>query len=61
MACHAASLLSELTIEEVLFCEKDSLGRTTVFGLAEIERVWRDENSSGKLMSGDYGAISIVG
>ena len=61
MTCHAASLLSELTKEEILFFEKDSLGRTNVFRLVDIEGVRRDENFFGKYMSGEYGAVPILG
>jgi AAA15 family ATPase/GTPase len=61
MTCHSASLLSELTKEEVLFCEKDRIGQTSVFKLAEIEGVRRSENFYGKYMSGEYGAVPQVG
>ncbi len=59
--CHSASLLSELTKEEVLFCEKTPKGNTAVFRLADIERVRRDENFYGKYMGGEYGAVPVVG
>jgi len=59
--CHSASLLSELTKEEVLFCEKDSQGQTTIYKLADIERVRRDENFSGKYIGGEYGAVPVLG
>ncbi|WP_171181846.1 ATP/GTP-binding protein [Ruegeria sp. HKCCD8929] len=61
MTCHSASLLSELTKEEVLFCEKDQTGNTTVFKLSEIEGVRRTENFYGKYMSGEYGAVPVIG
>ncbi|WP_298938460.1 ATP-binding protein [uncultured Ruegeria sp.] len=61
MTCHSASLLSELTKEEVLFCEKDRAGNTTVFKLAEIDGVRRTENFYGKYMSGEYGAVPVIG
>ncbi|MCY4459894.1 MAG: AAA family ATPase [Albidovulum sp.] len=61
MACHAATLLTESTKEEVLFCEKDSQGRTKVFGLADIEGVRHGENFLGKYLSGEYGAAPILG
>lgn len=59
--CHSASLLSELTKEEVLFCEKDAEGNTTVFSLADVERVRRNENFFGKYMGGEYGAVPVLG
>lgn len=59
--CHSASLLTELTKEEVFFCEKDTEGNTTVFSLADVERVRRNENFYGKYMGGEYGAVPLVG
>lgn len=59
--CHSASLLTELTKEEVFFCEKDSEGNTTVFSLADVERVRRNENFYGKYMGGEYGAVPVLG
>ena len=61
MTCHSASLLSKLTMEEALFCEKDQAGNTTVFKLSEIEGVCRNENFYGKYMSGEYGAVPVIG
>jgi AAA15 family ATPase/GTPase len=59
--CHSASLLSDLTKEEVLFCEKDSRGYTSVFKLADVERVRRNENFFGKYLGGEYGAVPVLG
>lgn len=59
--CHSASLLTELTKEEVFFCEKDAEGNTTVFNLADVERVRRTENFYGKYMGGEYGAVPVLG
>lgn len=59
--CHSASLLSELTKEEVLFCEKDATGNTSVFKLADVERVRRNENFYGKYLGGEYGAVPVLG
>ena len=61
MTCHSASLLSKLTKEEVLFCEKDQAGNTTVFKLSKIEGVCRNENFFGKYMSGEYGDVPVIG
>jgi predicted ATPase len=59
--CHSASLLSELTKEEVLFCEKNSQGQTSIYKLADIERVRRGENFFGKYIGGEYGAVPVLG
>lgn len=59
--CHSASLLSDLTKEEVLFCEKDSIGQTSIFKLADIDRVRRNENFFGKYLGGEYGAVPVLG
>ena len=59
--CHSASLLLELTKEEVLFCDKDAHGRTAVYGLTDIEGVRRSENFFGNYIGGQYGAVPRVG
>ena len=59
--CHSASLLSELTKEEVLFCEKDYRGYTSIYKLADVDRVRRDENFFGKYIGGEYGAVPVLG
>ena len=61
ITCHSPSLMSELTKEGILFCEKDALGRSTVYRLADIEGVRRNENFYGKYMSGEYGAVPSLG
>jgi uncharacterized protein len=61
MSCHAASLLEELQKEEVFFCEKDSRGRTSVYGLQDIQNVRRADNRYRKYLSGVYGAVPRLG
>jgi uncharacterized protein len=61
MSCHAASLLEELQKEEVFFCEKDSQGRTSVYGLQDIQNVRRTDNRYRKYLSGVYGAVPRLG
>lgn len=61
ISCHAATLLEELTKEEVFFCEKDSRGRTSVFALQDIQNVRRTDNRYRKYLSGVYGAIPHIG
>lgn len=61
MSCQAASLLEELTKEEIFFCEKDRQGRTRVYGLNDIQSVRRTDNYYKKYMSGVYGALPQVG
>jgi uncharacterized protein len=62
-SCHAASLLDDLTKEEVVLCEKDHQGRTDIFSLTEIPdgtSVRRDENLYKKYLSGAYGAVPRI-
>lgn len=59
--CHSVSLLAELTKEEVLFCEKDSKSQTSVYKLADIDGVRRNENFFGKYLGGEYGAVPVFG
>ena len=61
MTCHAASLLEELQKEEVFFCEKDSRGRTSIYGLQDIQNVRRSDNRYRKYLSGVYGAVPRLG
>jgi predicted ATPase len=61
MSCHAAPLLEELQKEEVFFCEKDSRGRTSVYGLQDIQNVRRTDNRYRKYLSGVYGAVPRLG
>lgn len=61
MACHNASLLEDLEKEEVFFCEKDTLGRTRVYGLQDIKSVRRLDNRYRKYLGGIYGAVPRIG
>jgi hypothetical protein len=61
MTCQNASLLEELVKEEVFFCEKDSKGRTTVYGLQDIQSVRRGDNYYRKYLGGVYGAVPRLG
>jgi uncharacterized protein len=61
MSCHAASLLDDLTKEEVVFCEKDSRGRTKFYSLMDVGTVRRSDNLYKKYLSGSYGAVPQIG
>jgi hypothetical protein len=61
MTCHAASLLEDVLKEEVFFCEKDSRGRTSVYGMQDIQDVRRTDNRYRKYLSGVYGAVPQIG
>ena len=58
--CHSASLLDDLTKEEVVICEKDRGGRTTAHSLMDV-KVRRDENLYRKYLSGAYGGVPQLG
>jgi uncharacterized protein len=63
-SCHAASLLDDLTKDEVVLCEKDHDGRTEIFRLVDVrdgKAVRRDENLYKKYLSGAYGAVPRIG
>ena len=59
--CQNISLLRELTKEEILLCEKDNLGGTSVFGLSSIKSVRRIDNYMTKYLGGTYGAVPHLG
>ena len=56
---HAVSSMDDLSMEEILFCEKDPQGRTSVFRARDIAR--RDDNLRRKYLSGIYGAVPQIG
>jgi uncharacterized protein len=60
-SCHSATLLQDLSKEEILFCEKDRMGRTEVYSLTDVEGVGRKENFYSKYLSGVYGAVPQIG
>ncbi|MFG1352484.1 MAG: abortive infection protein [Azorhizobium sp. 39-67-5] len=61
MSCHSASLLDDLTKEEVVFCDKDSCGRSQVYSLMDVGAVRRTDNLYKKYLGGVYGAVPQVG
>ena len=61
MTCQNASLLHELDKEEVLFCEKDSKGQTSVYSLADVKGARRGEDFYKKYLGGVYGAVPHIG
>jgi energy-coupling factor transporter ATP-binding protein EcfA2 len=61
ITCHSASLLDDLAKEEVVFTEKDSEGRTSIYSLMDIKSVRRDDNLYRKYLSGAYGAVPHIG
>jgi len=60
LSCHSASLLDDLTKEEIVICEKDRLGRTSVHSLMDV-KVRRDDNHYRKYLSGIYGGVPTIG
>ena len=60
MTCQNASLLEELVKEEVFFCEKDSKGRTTIYGLRDVQAVRRNDNYYRKYLGGLSGAMPVT-
>ena len=61
MTCHSASLLEDLAKEEIVLCDKDRLGRTSIYRLADVEDVRPDQNFYKKYLSGIYGAVPEFG
>ncbi|MBB3919604.1 AAA family ATPase [Rhizobium fabae] len=61
MSCHNPSLLEDFLKEEVLFCDKDYQGRTTVYGLRDIQSVKRSDNYYRKYLGGSFGAVPKIG
>lgn len=59
-SCHNPSLLDELWKEEIVICEKDRQGRTTLHSLMDV-KVRRDENHYRKYLGGAYGGVPMIG
>ena len=55
----SVSILDELTPEEVMLCEKDRQGRTSLYLARDVAR--RDDNLRRKYLSGAYGAVPQIG
>jgi uncharacterized protein len=61
MTCHTPSLLEELTKEEIFFCDKNYEGRTSVYGLRDVQSVRRNDNYYRKYLVGSFGAVPQIG
>lgn len=59
--CQNPYLLTELTKEEIVFCEKDDTGCTSIFSLSSIKSVRRFDNYAKKYLGGAYGAVPNIG
>jgi len=55
----SATILDELKPEEILLCEKDRGGRTSLYLASDIAR--RDDNLRRKYLAGAYGAVPQIG
>jgi hypothetical protein len=53
--------LENLAKEEIFFTEKDTQGRTKIYGLRDIEGVRRVDNFYQKYLGGVYGAVPRIG
>ena len=60
-SCHSATLLEELSKDEIVFCEKDWRGRTEIYALNDVKSVRRDENYYKKYLGGFFGAVPRFG
>lgn len=61
MTCQNPAILEDLQKEEIVFCEKNSHGRTRIYGLQDIRAVRRSDNLYKKYLGGVYGAVPHVG
>ncbi|MGU3539224.1 AAA family ATPase [Methylobacterium sp. A54F] len=61
MTCHNASLLEDLSKDEVFFCDKDARGRTAVYGLRDVTGIKRQDNFYKKYLGGSFGAVPQIG
>ena len=61
MSIHAVSLLEDLEKEEIVLCEKDRNGRSTMFSLTDVRPTLRRDNYYKKYLGGEYGAVPRIG
>lgn len=61
LTCHSATMLEDLVKEEVVIAEKDGMGRTRLYSLADFKSVRRDENLYKKYLGGVYGGVPVIG
>lgn len=61
MSLHSASLLDDLTKEEIVLCEKDRHGRTEIYSLMDVRAVRRSDNLYKKYLSGEFGGVPHIG
>lgn len=61
MTCQSPSLLENLKKEEIIFCEKDESGRTSVYALTDIKGVRTIANFRKEYLGGVYGAVPKIG
>lgn len=61
ISCRDASLLEELSKEEIIFCEKDRRGRTELYHLNEVKGVRRSDDYHGMYLGGVLGAVPRIG
>ena len=61
MSCHNASVLEELSKDEIVLCDKDWQGRTEAYCLNDVKAVRRDDNYYKKYLGGVFGAVPRIG
>ena len=61
MSCNNASLLEDLSKDEIVFCEKCARGRTEMYCLNDVKGVRRNDNYYRKYLGGVFGAVPRVG
>ena len=61
MSCNNASLLEDLSKDEIVFCEKRARGRTELYCLNDVKGVRRNDNYYRKYLGGVFGAVPRVG
>ncbi len=61
MTCHNATLLETLSKDEIVLCDRNLFGESTIFCLNGVKSVRRDDNYYKKYLAGVYGGIPRVG
>ena len=61
MSCNNASLLEDLSKDEIVFCEKGGRGMTEMYCLNDVKGVRRNDNYYRKYLGGVFGAVPRIG
>lgn len=61
IGCHSSAVFQALEKDEIYFTEKDKNGKTSIYGLHDIQDVRRDTDLLPKYQAGAFGGVPRIG